>query len=697
MKRRHFLQQFGLVAAASVVGCGGSTESPSSTAPGTTPAPGPSPTPPPPPSPPPPQLGAGIATLSLHPSQSGTAPYSAAVYPLEGRVPSGQSLASDDDPGLRASVLSRWPDGSASVVVVAGETALAAGSVKNITLRAATSAGTPLTPARIGQMVSDVAITFGGLGTAGISDFSSPQKIWWANERTICCRYVVPVTGDQTLEAIVDIHAYSSGRAFVEIVVENGRIAASSPAPAAPSAKVYTATITVNGAPVATVMSSSGPSGTHEAFRAWYASHWVGGDPGVEVTHDTGSMQRHPLLFRVWRSGGDPSQYASDKYSPWSVGRHPAKEMHAGGDSPQIGPLPRWECHYLQTGAKEARRAVIASALGMLTFGVNYRDAATGFVPRLDAVHPKRMSGAQDWPQTRSEPTIDGGAAHHGAAGLMAFLCRPSPVFIEVAQKLATWNGTNFSTTGEFHNDYQQRGYAWCMRSLAHAIFLTPDGEGWKEAARRDLYLNVQRGLSFKNNPINKLDFIWDTTTKPVHDFEPNQPGCQQPTFQVAYIVTELSKVADAKLLSGAQQDDLVTLADWVCRFPVRFVNEAVGGEWRAVGSSRLTVSSGSDNFVESNWAAVQAFEFSGDVPPPVPGKWLSGRGVNRYSLLSPDEKAGAYYPSYFWAALATAADRDIPGAATAWTKVTQNITNLASWSDGFIADPRWGAYPRNK
>jgi hypothetical protein len=423
----------------------------------------------------------------------------------------------------------------------------------------------------------------------------------------------------------------------------------------------------------------------------------VGGDPGLEVTQDTTSMQAHPLLFRVWRAGASMSQYAADAYRPWSVGRHPAFNMAAGGDSAQIGPLPLWECHYLQTGAKEARRAVLASALGMLTFGINYRDTATGLVPRLDAVHPKRMSGIGDWPQNASEPTIDGGAAHHGAAGLMAFLCRPSPVFIEIAQKLATWNGTNYSMTGEFHTDYQQRGFAWCIRSLGHAIFVTPDGEGWKAAAKVDLYKSVQRGVTFKNSPSNKLDFIWDDTERTVWDFESGQPGCQQPTFMVAYQVTEIPKIANAKLLSGTQQAEFAALADWICRFPVRFVNEAVAGEWRAVGASRLTVSSGTNSFVESNWAAVQAFQFSADVPPPNAGKWLSGRGVNKYSLLTPDETAGAYYPSYFWAALATAVERDIPGAATAWTRVTQNITNLASWSDGFISDPRWGVYPRNR
>lgn len=634
--------------------------------------------------------------MTLFSSTSGTAPYTAGVFPAEGAVPSGSLVVSDDDTTLRASVLSRWPDGSASVVVVAGDAAVVSGASRFIRLRAGTGLGTALTPSRVGQLVTQVSVSLGSLGSASITSFASPQKVWWANERVICCRYRVPIGSDASLEAVIDIHAFSSSRAFVEVVVENGKLPASSTAPGKPASKTYSATVQVNGVAVVTVASSGGPNGAHEAFRAWYASTWVGGDPGIEVTHDTKSMQAHPLLFKVWKAAGSFSEYANDAYSIWGVGRHPAFNMAAGGDSAQIGPLPRWECQYLQSGDRFARRAVLASALSMLTFNINYRDSATGYVPLLNAIHPKRMTGIQDWPSTMTEPMIDGGAAHHGAAGLMAFMCRPSPVFIEIAQKLATWNGSNFSTSGVFTTDYQQRGYAWCMRSLAHAIFLTPDGDAWKAPAKADLYANVQRGLGFKNSPMNKLDFIWDDTLGTLYDFEPDA-GCQQPTFMVAYQITELPKVANAKLLAGTQQADMVALADWVCKFPVRFVNEAVGGEWRAVGASRMTVSSASNSFVESNWGAVQAFQFSASSPPPVAGLWLEGRGSTSYAALYQVPTAGASYSSYFWAALASAAERDIPGAAAAWTKVTQNITNLSTWSDGFKTDPRWGMYPRNK
>lgn len=644
-----------------------------------------------------------LPTITLHPAQTGSLPYWVAVYPLEGAVPTGQVIASDDDATLRSTVLSRWPDGSASVVVLAGTANVTAGKTSELRLFARGDIGTPLTAARVLALVTQITIACGGLGTASLTSFGTPEKVWWANEQVICCRYRVPVGSDATLEAVIDIHAFASNRAFVEVVLENGKLNAAASAPSAPPSKSYTATVSVNGASVATIASASAPNGTHEAFRAWYASHWVGGDPGIEVTHQTAAVQAHPLFFKVWRSGGSVTEYASDAYAPWGVGRFPASNMGAGGDSPQIGPLPLWDTRYLQTGAKEARRAVLASALSMLTFGISYRDTATGLVPRLDHVHPKRMTGNQDWPQTESEPTIDGGAAHHGAAGLMAFMCRPSPVFIELAQKIATWQGTNFSTDGVFGTDYQQRGYAWCMRSLAHAIFLTPDVEAWKAPARADLAKNVQRGLAFKKHPANKLDFIWDDTDgtgaagSAVHDFEPGEAGCQQPTFMVAYQITEIPKIANAKLLAGADQSAIVELADWICRFPVRFVNEAVAGEWRAVGASRLTVSSSSTTFAESTWAAVQAFQFAGDSPPPNAGKWLTGRGENRYAALTEMDTAGAYYESYFWAALVAAVERDIPGAAAAWTRVTANITNLNSWADGFADEPRWGAYPRNK
>ncbi|MBA2411851.1 MAG: hypothetical protein H0V63_03370, partial [Burkholderiaceae bacterium] len=111
MQRRQFLKNTSVALAATLAGCGGGDgggAAPSNAAPPPAPAPSPAP-------------GAGpsfngLPTLTLHPAQSGSGPYTAAVYPLQGLVAAGQNLDSPDDPTLRSSVVSKWPDGSASVV-----------------------------------------------------------------------------------------------------------------------------------------------------------------------------------------------------------------------------------------------------------------------------------------------------------------------------------------------------------------------------------------------------------------------------------------------------------------------------------------------------------------------------------------------------------------------------------------------------
>jgi hypothetical protein len=694
MQRRQFLKNTSAALAATLAGCGGGDGEVAAQGNPAPPAPAPSPAP-----------GAGpsfnsLPTLTLHPTQSVTGPYIAAVYPLQGLVPSGQGLDSPDDPNTRSTVISRWPDGSASVVVVAGETTVTLGTSKQIRLRAAAAGSSPLTAARVGQLVSNVTVDCGAVGSATLTDFTSPSKIWWANERVICSRYRAPVGTHPTLEAVVDIHAFSSTRALVEVVVENCKMATATPV--APTAVSYTAAVTVNGAPVATVQTTNAPGGGHQAFRAWYASGWIGGDPGIDVTHDAASMQAHPLFFKVWKSGGSMSQYAADVYRPWGVGRHPASGMGGAGDSAFIGPLPKWEVQYLQTGDNQARRAVIASASSVLSFSVNYRDSGTGLVPTFDQLANKNQQevgydATKAWPNNGAEPAWE--VAHHPAAGLMAFMCRPSPAFIEIAQKIAVWNGTWSSYNGAFGTYYQTRGKAWCVRSLAHAIFLTPDGDAWKQAARSALFRNAQLLKTFQDDPRSVLGFVWDFSPGNVFDYVAARGGAgfTQPLWEHHYLVTELHKVASAKLLTGTEQSVLVAIADWVAAQPIRYINESTAGEWRIL--YYLTPVGRSGTAIDSLPTYSQQFAWRySDGPPPLSGPWMNGDWASAsYSSAAADSGAGAYYPSYFWAALVAAVERGLAGSDAAWTKVMTSVTNLSTWSAGFGLDPRWGPYPRNK
>ena len=144
-------------------------------------------------------------------------------------MPAGQGIDSPDDPSVRSTVISRWHDGSASVIVVAGETGVTLGASKQIRLRTAAVSANSLTPARVGQLVSNVTVDCGAVGLAKFDSFAMPSKIWWSNERVICCRYRAAVGTHPTLEAIVDIHAFSSNRALVEVVVENCKMNTQTP------------------------------------------------------------------------------------------------------------------------------------------------------------------------------------------------------------------------------------------------------------------------------------------------------------------------------------------------------------------------------------------------------------------------------------------------------------------------------------
>lgn len=639
-------------------------------------------------------------------------------------MPNGQTIESSDDPTLVASVLSRWPDGSASVVVMAGEASVIANATRQIALRTATRQSNSLGPSRVGQLLNSISVNAGAAGVASLTSFAAPEKIWWANDRVICCRYRLPV-GAAGLEAVIDVHAFSSNRALVEVVIENGKL--NSAAPVAPSSKNYTgATVSVNGQTIATVSDPvQGVFGgepyftaqAHEAFRAWYCATWVGGDPGIEVTQDTASMQWHPLLFRVDQPSNQnlASLYGTDSYQPWSTGRHRAAGMGAGGDHASIGALTLWETRYLQSGDRNARRAVVANALAALSFNVNYRDSTTGLVPTFDQTAGKTRS-ARTWPQTGTEPSWE--VAHHPAEGLMAFLCQPSPAFIELAQKIAVWNGTWSNTDATFGTFFQTRGRAWCMRSLAHAVFLTPGADAWKAAGAAALARNVAVLDGFRTSTSNPLGVIWDGSPTSCLDMSATTVGFQQSIWQHHWLAGEVHKIANAKLLSGQNQTAVVTLADWACAQPIRYVNESSAGEWRY---HRYKTTIGRQNYDASNGAAWGGGFYTGptpssletwgqqhawfmtDGPPPRSGPWLvNGSGYEQTYASSAYQtdtaaNAGYNYVTHFWSAFCMAVERGIPGADTAWSTVTANVTNLAAWRQGFAADPRQGAFPRNK
>lgn len=656
-----------------------------------------------------PSVGTTVATLKAYASTTGTSlPFSATVLPLEGDVPDGYTLESPDDATLKASILSRHSDDSAAVIVVSGHTNGTAGSTATIRLQTVTEgSSTALTASDISALLTNITVSFGSYGTTVLTDFSTPTKTWWANSRTICARYVIdpPSPGSTALQAVVDVHAYN-GRAFVEVVIENGKMTTASPTK--PAAATYTgATVSINGgAAIATVDASAMPTeGEHTAFRAWYASGWVGGDPGLRVTQLHTEIQAHPLLWECDQTSTFAmSTYAADAYTPWSTGRQRASNMGGGGDHASIGPLPQWEAHALQGGDYRAWKAVEASALAVLGYNVNYRDSTTGLVPTITALAGKTQQS--NWPrQSNGSEVMTWEVAHHPAAGLMAFISRPSPVFIELAQKVAVFNATLTTfedvgpgtTTGVFGQYYQMRGRAWGIRSLAHATFLTPDALPWKAAGVTSLGANATYLDAWRTDSKALLNCFWDETAAgTLQDADGVAAGFQSKVWQHHYLTTELHKAASAGLLTGSAQTTLDTIADWAALQPVRWINEQTDGAWKfvpyhtTIGRNATTIDSAAD------WATQMAWSMTDSPTGTVWKTDYSGNTRTTYATFDTTDSGGTGYPGYLWSALVAAVERGVAGAATAWETVQDGISNLSTWRAAFATDPRHGSTPRS-
>ena len=664
---------------------------------------------------PPPPPGTTITSLTVQSTSAATLPYSATVLPLRGTVPAGSTLRSTDDATMRASVLSTHDDGSAAVVVVAGSKAFASGA-STISVQTSAASDTPLTAAAISALVSSVAVDFTAAygGTATLSSFGTPERTWWANGSTICARYRLPAPtpGSTTLEALIDIHAYP-GRALVEVVVENGRFnATTSTSLTKPDAATYTgATVSINGSTVATVSSSVFAEGSHGAFRAWYASGWIGGNPGLRVTQLHTDLQKHPLLFKCDQAATfNMAGYAADAYAPGSTGRNPATNMGGTGDVPSIGALTQWDARALQSGDYRAWNASEVAGLSALAYNINHRDVG-GTVP-YSGIMPLKCQGSfhANWPRNTAEPAFE--VAHQPAVGLMAFISRPSPVFIEVAQKVAVWTGTVDSTRDLLNNvveatfgltdmtgvvgNTQVRSKGWGPRQIFHATFMSPDAHPWRAGGVEWIDRNTRYLEAYRVNSRGVLLPLYEGEPDAPGDVSGGLPGQTVSLWMFFYAVTEWHKAASARLLAGvspARQTALETVANGLCTAVVKWVTEQPNGGWRFIPYRTRIGDAAGDMGAYTTWTAQRAADLSG-APAAVAGPWGGGTG-SETTWAAAEANTDVFYPDDFWAALVAAVERSVPNAATAWNTVQANVTNLTTFRAAFGGDPRWGSVPK--
>lgn len=723
-----------------------------------------------------------LATLTIVPTTvAGRLPILATVYPPETVVPAGQTLGSPDESTLVGTVISAWEDGSAQIVVLAGAPDVVASTPETIRLRQVKPSTVPaVLPTRIGAMVTSIAFNFGTVGAGTISNFDNPEFVWWSNERFICARYRVPI-GTSAMEGVIDIHAWASpdDRAFVEVVVENSKMdIAASPIPVIPDLSYTGATVDVNGVTLATVNSSGCPNlQIHQKTRAWYCSTWIGpagvndfpapgtgpagGPQGcLQVTHDKMSMRALPYFWAPAReittnfeavppgsSGNWGNQaYGADKYTPWNTGRQLPTNMGGTGEAARgpIGTLAGWEADYMLTGNKRCHNACIQNALVLLTYNINWRKSTTGLVPNGSDLLNRRQDytsggGLVDFPNINqqtgnSNATYD--TAHHPANPVVAFMCRPSPCIIEIAQKAMAMHATFGTHVGWTIYSADPRVHAWRMRNYGYGTFLTPNLHPKFFSGVATDHCTSYRALMlrtaanecnvFRDHPKNKLDIMfryapWEVQEAPsndFHDHSTDRPHFNTDVWEHCWITNSYDITSRMKLMRGADQATFDATADWLCKFPVRVTNEPTGGEFRlntlyseTIGIAYFTNGledpgmgeAGTIGRVEfaNDWGAARNMDRI-DAPPPESGPWLyqnyaKGGNTpnprwNEWADCGPINVGQNGYETRVWSAICAAKERGIPGADAMWERVygisgeqTGKVTNMTQWMNGFV------------
>jgi hypothetical protein len=257
-------------------------------------------------------------------------------------------------------------------------------------------------------------------------------------------------------------------------------------------------TVTVNGVQAGAANSNAVQQWlTHEKTRAWYCSAWIGGNPLTSITHQSAALQKHPMFWQQatpsitnfnatqqaglqqWASnlGLVFQPYASDTYTPWCTGRGSLRNQQGTGETTRgfVGQLNGWECDYLITGDKRVANSVIQNGYTFLTRHLSWRDSATGacLITSAQLQGRQQLSGesspaigsAAYFPSVFHNRNLDASGnnvnsnnyanfemSHQPCAPLMPFMLRPSPVFIEIAQKIAVFNHTFGTSTGELNS-----------------------------------------------------------------------------------------------------------------------------------------------------------------------------------------------------------------------------------------------------
>jgi hypothetical protein len=457
---------------------------------------------------------------------AGQHPFTLGFAFRQGDIPSGSGISASL-PNVQVVVKNRWPDGSAKFAVVSGRAQLLAGSPLAINL----ASGTPVTAAPslglddLRSTGVTATVTCGAFGSVnwGDADWQSPFMTWVQGPEMSSWIYRKQVAGDAHLVAWLEVRLYAGGAVEVLPWVENGFVDVPGPGDRLGTYAFTLGSTQRFSQPIALLNHQRTPLISGSAL-----SHWLGSDPGVNVSHDAAYLQATRLVPTYRANVANTASAVTNlpsTFQPLQQGSFPGG-MGSAGYHGSIGLLPEWDVLYLTSTAGTVWAAVQRNAYSAGRYGIHYRDELTHRPLRFSAYPTLVMGGGSAVSGTGASttntytPAPTGGtppgyaSTHHPSMGYMAALVTGRWYHIETAQFVAT---ANFLKNGNLPRNGAEgvfqsatgsnttRGVGWAVRSLAQAACITPDADPLAAEFNASMSANINwyhaRYVAQANNP----------------------------------------------------------------------------------------------------------------------------------------------------------------------------------------------------
>lgn len=619
-----------------------------------------------------------VTTLRLRSTQSGVQVFNAGLGFRKGDVPGVPQLQLSDSQVL---VKARWNDGSVKHAIASGQINLLAGQAINIAIDAVASSpgGIPLTAADIQTANPSAVVDLGAVGMVSLSNLlATPVRTWISGPEMVEAHYRGSPNGNANFSVWFQVRYFKSGRLFVRVLIENGRL------DLAASDRSYVPSVVIGGVPI---FNNGGVALTHYAHTRWSQEAWIGTTSPVYADIDTDYLVRTRLLPNYMVN--TPSEAAlnglSQSYVPFSpAGWTP--QMGETGYQNQIGLLPLWDALYVTSHADpRARRAVLVNTQALSSYPIIWKDSVTLATPTPSG----RPTWTVDGPNQGGATSIGAGPlaweiAHHGSGGYLAYLISGDYYALEtMADQAALCYLMNTSGNGSGSARLltgQTRAVAWCLRTLSQYVALAPTGDSVADDYRALLASNISHWDGVVGTlGASGLGYFYE------YNIDLYAPGTIAP-WQQHFMMQSLGMGSDLEPL--ADMSAYVRVRIWLDQGAVGILGTSAGYCFNYASVYTAKISAGG-NGDPASWYPTWAQVFAATHGSSPCGNTLLG------SSGGAPASAYAGYWGNLLPAIAYAVDHHAAAADAAW----QRLTGASNWpvirNSGFNNVPNWGVEPR--